>query len=428
MLIVNNSLVVKPSLALDIKQKNNSVIVSHENVQKIFEADDKTLTSLGQICDPSVHLNIPTTDLVTTLKNLIDLGILDYYFYDQDQLVFSILPRALNTSVNKLTDEKPSSSARPYYLSQQGDSIVIGRPGGIYELRCHNYAYLESLFIDDSNKEETEVGSLVKAVLSLLGWQLPSNDEDFYKNWSHEETMFHYLSRDHDDYSYRGPTSHPIKNLTVFDRLFEKSQKEFKFESIEESDNTLDWCLKNRRSNRRRNDHLTSQSLFCLLDKSAQVLYQEEKDDKSYNYCPYPTAGGLNELVLFALLAKPIDKLPAGTYCYDPINHSLHHLISCRQAEVDILNQAALCIGLEQQPTAVIVIASDFEKIATAYQSIAYRLTLVTTGCVLQNIMLNATQLEISVCPTGVGNLYHMEKLIGINDSQLPAMLEIAVP
>ncbi|WP_159939010.1 SagB family peptide dehydrogenase [Caballeronia arationis] len=145
------------------------------------------------------------------------------------------------------------------------------------------------------------------------------------------------------------------------------------------------------------------------------------------NRCNYPSAGALDELEYF-WVHDGSGQLRAGVYHFNKSHLSLEE-VSVDQEAVDVLlKRAMLTWGKENgRPRGLIVITADYIKVASKYQNIAYRLSLLNAGVALQSIYLAASLANIGVCALGTGDSLEFSRVSRVRESSHFALCEIAV-
>ena len=121
---------------------------------------------------------------------------------------------------------------------------------------------------------------------------------------------------------------------------------------------------------------------------------------------PYPAAGAIHELE-FYLAVGVCRGLAPGFYHYRSDIHAATHL--CRQdtdrAVADMMSYCAQAWGTSgSPPQCLIVVSSRLPRLAWKYAAIAYRLSLLNAGVVLQSLYLVATDIGLNGAAAGSGN------------------------
>jgi len=128
------------------------------------------------------------------------------------------------------------------------------------------------------------------------------------------------------------------------------------------------------------------------------------EDSQQFVMRPYPSAGAIHELE-FYLAVRLCTGLPEGFYHYRGDLHALTRLVGAENAAVAMLNGCARAWGqADQPPQVLVVIASRLPRLAWKYQGIAYRLSLLNAGVVLQSLYLVATDLGLAGAAAGSGD------------------------
>ena len=121
---------------------------------------------------------------------------------------------------------------------------------------------------------------------------------------------------------------------------------------------------------------------------------------------PYPAAGAIHELD-FYLAVRVCLGLEPGFYHYRSDIHAATHL--CRQeadqAAAAMVSECAVAWGTSTEaPQCLMVVSSRLPRLAWKYTAIAYRLSLLNAGVVLQSLYLVATDLGLNGSAAGSGS------------------------
>nr|UXE45633.1 hypothetical protein Hi04_10k_c5016_00042 [uncultured bacterium] len=138
---------------------------------------------------------------------------------------------------------------------------------------------------------------------------------------------------------------------------------------------------------------------------------------------PYPSGGALYELEFYPVIGV-CQGLERGMYAYDPLQHRLRLIAGDNSDVKSLVDDAAMSAGIEPATVQVLlVLASQFRRIAWKYESIAYALTLKHVGVVYQTLYLAATAMGLAPCALGCGDSdlfaraagtqYHVESSVG---------------
>ena len=146
------------------------------------------------------------------------------------------------------------------------------------------------------------------------------------------------------------------------------------------------------------------------LAQVAALLYRTVRVTKrvpgGYVLRPYPAAGALHELELY-LAVRECRGLAPGFYHYRTDAHALSRLpgaAATPAAAAMIDDCASAWAQPDRPPQCLAVVSSRLPRLAWKYEAIAYRLSLLAAGAVLQSLYLVAADLGLSGCAAGTGN------------------------
>ena len=119
---------------------------------------------------------------------------------------------------------------------------------------------------------------------------------------------------------------------------------------------------------------------------------------------PFPSGGSIHEIEFYLAVGACRDLEP-GLYYYRGVEHALERLPNTADGVRRLLADSALAMGQPGTPPQVLVVlASRLPRFAWKYQSMAYRLTLMNAGVIIQTMYLVATDMGIAGCAIGSGN------------------------
>lgn len=141
---------------------------------------------------------------------------------------------------------------------------------------------------------------------------------------------------------------------------------------------------------------ITLEQLAALLYFGYGITRYEAPQTRSHPRRVVPSGGGLYPLEMYAL-ALHVEGLAPGAYHYEVYSHALEQLTpgDMHQALWHCLLYEELCTG----PAVVLVMSGLFRRPRFKYGELGYRLILMETGHVGQNIALTATALGLGACP-----------------------------
>lgn len=119
---------------------------------------------------------------------------------------------------------------------------------------------------------------------------------------------------------------------------------------------------------------------------------------------PYPSAGAIHELE-FYLAIHCCDRLSPGFYHYNGHEHTVTLISKSDRAAARIVAECAASWGQpERPPHAVMIVASRLPRLAWKYAGIAYRMSLLNAGVVIQSLYLTVADLGLAGSAIGTGN------------------------
>ena len=135
----------------------------------------------------------------------------------------------------------------------------------------------------------------------------------------------------------------------------------------------------------------------------------------TYTSRPYPDAGGLYELELYAAV-NACEGLPAGLYHYDPLYHRLERVCGWTEDVAHLMRDTSYGTGNTSENLQVLlIIATRLPRVGWKYASIAYALTLKHVGVLYQTMYLVATAMNLAPCAIGCGNSDLFARSAGTN-------------
>jgi SagB-type dehydrogenase family enzyme len=150
------------------------------------------------------------------------------------------------------------------------------------------------------------------------------------------------------------------------------------------------------------------------LSQSSQLLWAAQGiTDVSRGLRTAPSAGALHPLEIY-LVAARIDSLQAGLYRYRPLTHDL---ILVQPG--DILSRLSEGLqGWAVEASAIIVISAVYNRTSVKYGDRAARYVHIEVGHVAQNILLQATALELASGVIGAFDDQEMRSLLGLPEKE----------
>lgn len=140
----------------------------------------------------------------------------------------------------------------------------------------------------------------------------------------------------------------------------------------------------------------------------------------------YPGAGGLYEIE-FYLAVNSCERVERGLYHYNPSRHALARRPASEAQLDELLADAARSWTNAHPPQVLVILSSRFARIAWTYERIAYRLTLLDAGVIIQTMYLAATALGLAPCAFGWGNSALFARAAGLDPFEEGSIAEFAL-
>jgi oxazoline/thiazoline dehydrogenase len=333
-----------------------------------------------------------------------------------DRLLVTLLPRAKHFDIVLPPDsERTWQLSRFAYLHREGDDIVLECPESpcVAHLKSHeSVAWL----YEASRPTTPKIGTPRAWLLALLGEFAflldPGNGEnDARQTWEFHDRLFHDRVRRHDDFRPHGatyrfrdrlpspPATRPAHaGASVPLAIPQRPVSRPLFDVMEQ-----------RRSRREMGERpITREQVAQLLYRVAQVRETLPSPLQECLLRPYPSGGAIHELE-FYLAVGACDGLASGFYHYRGNEHALTRLENGAAPAREMLAECAASWGQRgYPPQCLIVLASRLPRLAWKYEAIAYKLSLMNAGVVLQTLYLVCTDLGLngSAVGTGMPNLF----------------------
>lgn len=175
---------------------------------------------------------------------------------------------------------------------------------------------------------------------------------------------------------------------------------------------TLEEVLAQRRSIRSyKREPISLEELSKLL-WSAQGI-----TEKSWGLRTAPSAGALYPLEVYVVIGNCKD-IEAGVYKYIPQNHSIVKTLDGDRRR-ELYNSALQQESIVQAPVNF-VIAAVFQRTAIKYGERAERYVWIEVGHAAQNLLLQATALDLGAVPIGAFYDDKIKKALNLNKDEEP--------
>jgi SagB-type dehydrogenase family enzyme len=126
-----------------------------------------------------------------------------------------------------------------------------------------------------------------------------------------------------------------------------------------------------------------------------------------------PSGGARNPFEAYVIVRRS-DEIDAGIYHYSPMDQSLEIV---RREIPDTIDQFFANQSWVDEMSAVVVLTAVLERTMWKYEDPnAYRVVIIEAGHIAQNMMLAATDLGLSACPTAALSHSSLRKLFGLSE------------
>lgn len=155
---------------------------------------------------------------------------------------------------------------------------------------------------------------------------------------------------------------------------------------------------------------LTLPTLSYILQCGYGLQNQSEERKENRTV---PSGGKRYPLEVYVFLFSQVDTCKPGIYHYSVKNHTLEPVVLQDFSEEDIM--LLMPFGWTKKPWGFICITSIFERSIEKYGSRGYRYVLLEAGHVAQNMLLAATENNLSMLPNAGSNEVTIENRIGLS-------------
>jgi SagB-type dehydrogenase family enzyme len=326
------------------------------------------------------------------------------------------------------------------YLRRSERGAILQHPDAPFEVLIEDEACgrLITGLASGARDIRSFTGALDHALLALLvspGFVVDADAEEppARQSWEFQDRLFHRTTRSHNDRLPRGGTYRFLGHWPAPPAI----RPHYQGQRITlpgpgslptSSSAALRDVMENRRSARAMSaEPVSIEDISLLLHRVARVkeLHSGSQSIPQETLLrPYPSAGGIHELE-FYLAIRICDQLTSGFYHYDGKEHTLTLISNAETAAAGMVAECAAAWGqAEQPPHAVIIITSRLPRLAWKYAGIAYRMSLLNAGVVIQSLYLTVTDLGLSGSAIGTGNSDLFEQATGASSWEETSIAE----
>ena len=337
-------------------------------------------------------------------------------------------------------DELPAAQvtlSRFAYVRREGNGLILESPETPCRATlCGRAADVFRWLADGS--PESDASSL-RPLLRIL-WQTgfleraDAAEPPEREVWEFHDRLFHGASRGGRDavalgatyrFKDRFPAPPAIKPPTSAERIALPTPD---VAGIAKRSDSLAAIMDRRRSRR---DYsatpLGLEQLSEFLYRVARILRTLEGGEQELMSRPYPSGGSIYEIEFYLAVGR-CEGLAPGLYYYRGQEHALEPLPGTADAAEKLRQDSAMAMGQPDRPPHVLVVlASRFPRFAWKYQAMAYRLTVMNAGVIIQTMYLVATDMGIAGCANGSGNSALFAAATGLDPLSETSVAEFAL-
>jgi SagB-type dehydrogenase family enzyme len=173
---------------------------------------------------------------------------------------------------------------------------------------------------------------------------------------------------------------------------------------------------------------LTLEGLSEFLFRTARITQVFTEGGQELMSRPFPSGGSIYEIE-FYVAVRACRGLEPGLWYYRGFEHALEPVPEAAAAGASrLLAESADAMDRPGQPPhALIVLASRLPRFAWKYQGIAYRLTLMNAGVIMQTMYLVATDMGLAGCANGSGDSRLFAEVTGLDPLDETSIGEFAL-
>lgn len=364
--------------------------------------------------------------------------------------------KAIATPVNQFTIQPQGYITGAYKLSRfayfcsEKNNIILKSPIGKFEISfsgnlfIHIFPklFLESDFhniLDAFPNHTEEILTLVQLLIDNNILQpVNSEEENHLKTWEFHDLLFHTGSRrnrSNDDTHFGATNRFQNTNFlapSTSKRINSNNSIKLAIPNQNEltcNDDSFSKILEERKSHRVFNHRhpINLDAIGEFLYRSIAIREIVQAEPQNAVFRTYPAAGAIHELECYIVVNKS-EGLQRGIYYYDPSHHVLEMKNNEEKYIKKTIIQATKAMGSSaNQPQLLIVLTSQFKKIAWKYERMAYRSTLISLGCLFQTMSLVATAMHLGSCIVGSGDSNLFAEALNMSALQEGAVGEFAL-
>jgi len=190
-------------------------------------------------------------------------------------------------------------------------------------------------------------------------------------------------------------------------------------------DLSVEAALQNRRSERQYKKTPFSKEILGQILWAAQGITERSDNPPSFwgdrpwagGFRTAPSAGALYPMDVYVVVGDVEDITP-GVYRYFPGRHALEHTKDGDHRQD--LSRAALGQSCVHNGAVVLILSGVYARCAAKYGERAQRYTHIETGCIGQNIYLQAESLGLGTVMVGAFDDERVQSVLGLSQDEMP--------
>jgi SagB-type dehydrogenase family enzyme len=280
----------------------------------------------------------------------------------------------------------------------------------------------------DKTIVRSEIEALLEAKFLLhAGTEFEPRSVNFAKNWEWDisTALFHFTVTDNPFMSDEEAKQNQLQRLKCDPPpafWWSPSQKEaydVTKQTSAQSSELLNIMRKRRTNRTSTHEPVTLTTLASCLYAGLGIVGTIKATSGDVPLSMTPSGGARNPYEAFAIVRRGAD-IPPGIYHYCAAEQVIEKI-----DEFDPSKPIAELFGSQDwvdEMSVIVVLVAVFERMMWKYQDPnAYRVMLLQAGHISQNIMLRATELGYTVCPTAAMSHSKVSKLLKLQNSVLHA-------
>jgi SagB-type dehydrogenase family enzyme len=327
------------------------------------------------------------------------------------------LPRTRDFAVSPPQDvSRTWQLCRFAWLHRVGDDLVLECPDAMCAALVHHPELIKWIYRASAatafraDQEE----AAVMALLGELGFLVNPEEQESaaQRTWEFHDRMFHRRSQLFEDFQPRGGTyrfrtdgadssSEPVPSPPAVRPAYAGEAIDLPIPSRDDGA-SLREVMERRRSKRAMGSSpATLAQVAELLYRVARTRDVREAPVQDLVDRPYPSGGAIHELEFYLAIHR-CSGLAPGFFHYRGAEHGLTRLTGAEPIAKAMIADCAEAWGRpDRLPDCLIVLSSRLPRLAWKYEAIAYKISLMNAGVVLQSLYLVSTDLGLNGAAVG---------------------------